>query len=345
MKFTRLSLIVTAFLWTVASASTDAELDKTIEAKKATADSLQDMAEELEDQAGQLEDQLENIEDDKEDLKSEIRDQIEDLHEEIATIREKLDETLEDLKDQQDDIEDRVEDMIEEQERKRSGSFIVTLEYSHLDTDPLKLFLKNETTIDFNLTGNSMFMFGLMGYYNSGNDVRVGNGVYAGYKSFQSKTFSTTYYDPFLGDSVTVDSIATLRVIPAYIGFICEKAFVYEPVNFFAGIMLGGSMTVVVADKEETPGELFIDGNEDDSENDDHTDKKYPVLLAPAFSWDIHGGLAFTLSEHMHLGIDGVVRFSYAYEGFNGVNTSTNTPDFFSVSPGLRFRLTFGKAG
>jgi len=64
------------------------------------------------------------------------------------------------------------------------------------------------------------------------------------------------------------------------------------------------------------------------------------VALAPAFAWDVHGGLAFRLAPRLHIGLDGVVRFAYAYRGY-GVGFG----DFVTVSPGVRMRLTFGSAG
>ncbi len=69
-------------------------------------------------------------------------------------------------------------------------------------------------------------------------------------------------------------------------------------------------------------------------------DNKYSTALAPMVSWDIHGGAAVALSPKFHLGFDMAILFSYGFNGFG-----SGSSDFLSVSPGMRLRFTFGKAG
>ncbi len=351
MSLFKLSLIAAALFLATASARAEdeqsgASVHFQLEVKKAMADSMEKQADSLEAQASQLEDRLDTIQEGREDLKDDLEDQIEDMHEAIADLKDKLDDAREEVQEKVEEMKEVADDALEEkeealEEERHTGSFILALEYSHLDIDPLKNLARHDRSLvgkPFDFSNNQMLMFGLMGYYNLENNVRVGNGLFAGYKLFQSGEYTGTRYDS-IGDFIdTVDSIVTLRVIPAYIGFICEKAFVYNPVNFFAGIMLGGSMSIVVKEEQQAAYASSFIHDDDDDDGDDES--RFSVALAPAVAWDVHGGVAVRLSERLHLGIDGVVRFAYAYEGYGA-----GFGDFVSVSPGVRLRLTFGKAG
>ena len=341
MRLIQHSLLCITVLVGVSFTAAESGSTEEFEAKKARADSLEQEADSLDRKALQLENQLDAIEENRSDLQEEIKVQIENLRETIDNIEERVEDAVNDLKDAQEEAEGQLEDRMEKrEEHKHAGSFIFGIEYSHLDAAPLKYLAKHDKSLmdkyPFDFADNNMLMFGFMGYYNMDNNVRVGNGLYAGYKSFQSDPYSTVSVDSILNISENVDSVVTLRVIPAYIGFICEKAFIFDPVNFFAGIMLGGNLTVIV--KEEQRSELTSTFISDDY--DDERDSRYSVALAPAIAWDIHGGMAFKLAPRMHIGIDGVVRFAYAYEGYGA-----GFGDFLSVNPGVRLRLTFGNAG
>jgi hypothetical protein len=212
------------------------------------------------------------------------------------------------------------------------------VEYHRLDTDPLieNLAQKARSTQmkNFDFENNHMLMLTLMGYYNVENNLRVGNSIMAGYKSFTSDVYRTVRDDGLFGSQDSVDSVSTLRIIPAYIGFVCEKAFIFEPVNFFVGFVIGGNLTIAIEEEEEQDSDML-------NFNDDDIDPRFRVAFAPAFAWDVHGGVAFKLTDKMHIGVDGVLRFAYAYEGFIQINDG----DAFSFSPGVRLRLSFGSAG
>ncbi|MBN1758007.1 MAG: hypothetical protein JW863_06810 [Chitinispirillaceae bacterium] len=341
MRILEKTLFVTLLLLCGVFATADTAAHPDLDAKKAIADSLQQAADSLDLKAQQLEEQLRNIEKSRTDLRDEIEEQIENLREVIEDIKEQVEKTLDDLRESQDEAVERLEEQIEEREEHRhAGSFIFGIEYSHLDTDPLRYLQDHDKSLtgkyNFDFNDRNMLMFGLMGYYNMQSDVRVGNGIYAGYKSYQSDEYTTIAVDSLFNTSEEVDSIVTLRVIPMYIGFICEKAFIFEPVNFFAGIMLGGNLSFIIKEEERAQmNSSFISDDYDDNGGSD-----YSFAFAPAVAWDVHGGMAFRLSEHMHIGIDGVMRFAYAYEGYGA-----GFGDFLSVSPGVRLRLTFGNAG
>lgn len=371
MRIHYLVLLLVTLFWATAFAQSELTLSAELKVKKGEADSLEQVADSLEERAAQLEERLGDIrdlKDDRDDVKEDLEEEIGELHEVIANLRERVEEANKNIRDARDDMYDHHDDIKEMRsealedinetrrealedineskeearediaERAQRGSFVAGFEYSLLDTDPLRDLVKNDKTLSyasdkFSFSNDNMMMFTLMGYYNLENDVRVGNGLFAGYKAYQSKPFAGQDGDD---DDLEPDStIATLRVIPVYLGFICEKAFVYDPVNFFFGIMVGGNLSIVV--KETQPAETASPFMEADDDDDDHD---FSVALAPAFSWDVHGGLAFRLAPKFHLGFDGVVRFAYAYQGYGA-----GFGDFVTVSPGVRLRLTFGNAG
>ncbi|MBN1130056.1 MAG: hypothetical protein JXA71_13780, partial [Chitinispirillaceae bacterium] len=260
MRFVPLIFLGTALFAVTASAETGFSVNAEINIKKSQADSLQQKADSLENEASRLEDRLDDIQEarkDRKDLKDDLEDQIKELQEELDDLKERIDDAREEIQDKVEDLQDVKDDLDEKMEEERHiGSFILTFEYSHLDVDPLKYLVRNDRSLQgardkFDFSNNQMMMFGLMGYYNMENNVRVGNGFYTGYKLFQSDAYTGIHYDSLHIDSMEVDSVITLRVIPAYIGFICEKAFVYDPVNFFAGIMLGGNMTILVKEDQQ----------------------------------------------------------------------------------------------
>jgi TolA-binding protein len=324
-----------------AGAQPDSLAADDMEAKKAQVDSLLHEADILDERASRLEDRLESAGENRSDLGEELKEQIEELRDAVDNIRDNVEQAVDALEDAREEAVEKIEDALDEREEKRhAGSFIVALEYSRLDVRPLESLQKNDKSLTgkytFDFSNRSMMTFGLMGYYNMENNVRVGNGISAGYKSYQSGTYSTTAYDSLLEISEPVDSVVTLRVIPASIGFVCEKAFMYDPVNFFAGMMIGGNLTIVVKEEQEAQLESSFISSGSDSDHD----SRYSVALAPAVAWDVHGGAAFKVSRIMHIGFDAIIRFAYAYEGFGA-----GFGDFLSVNPGFRLRLTFGNAG
>lgn len=342
-------LLCTVFSFCTVVAQDEPDAASAFESRQWYADSLEQRADSLQEKANELENQLHAIEQRQPDNDPAIDSQLQDLRTEIEEIHAVIAETAEAIESTQEDIEEYVEEIAKDKKKKKHrGSFIFSLEYSRLAKEPLEDLVGTMNDIDFTLSNRQFITFGFMGYYTNQSNVRLGNGLFAGYKTFQSEPFTTNRYDSSSEETISVDSFVTLRVIPASFAFIGEKAFRYESLNFFAGIMLGGNLTIIVADKSELSNDLFEDTERQsvDKEEWDHEhDKKYPVLLSPAVTWDIHGGIAFAMSENMHVGIDGTLRFTYAYEGFNGVNTPIHSDEFLSVTPGVRLRLTFGNAG
>jgi len=314
------------------------------------ADSLQRQADSLEQRASELEQQFDMFDTAATgDNDSGLTGEISRLKQEMVAVREKIKATVSDIVASVDNNKVREEEpapaaekvqvVIEEPEPKKGfGAFCLSFEYTAFDVDPLRHLAKHDrslTGVPLSFSDNNMLTIGLMGYFSKDNSMRIGNGLSCGYKAFTSDIFTRPSDN---SDTAQMsDSIVTLRVIPVNFGFLCEKALRYNPVDFFAGLMVGGHLTVVV--KEEQAATLvssFIGEESIQKEKE----PRYSVALSPAVFWDLHGGIAFALSEKMHLGIDGVARFTYAYEGFGA-----GFGDYLSITPGIRMRLSFGSAG
>jgi hypothetical protein len=349
MRFRASFLLYLPILWVPLFAQPPQPEAVDTDIRRAKADSLQLQADSLEARASQLERQLDTLENGSDDFKTELKLEVDKIHSEIMAVKDKIAAVVNDIFSPVDiadaapaeDPPDQDKVVIEERKvKKYYGSFIVALEYTRFDVGPLEHLAENDRSLTgkhFDFSDNQMLTFGLMGYYSKDNSVRVGNGLYAGYKLYHSDVFKGSQTDSLSETVATVDSVITLRVIPTYFGFLCEKAFMYDPVSFFAGIMLGGNLTVVV--KEEQEARLVSSFINDADRNDDENGR-FSVALSPAVFWDVHGGMGFKLSDNMHFAIDGVLRFAYAYEGFGA-----GFGDFLSVNPGVRVRLTFGNAG
>ncbi len=316
---------------------------------------LKELQKDIENDLNDLEDDLGDVQDDFDDIEEKkreaIEDSIEDIHDveddlkdDIDGLREDLSETKEELKedieDAKEDIRDQLEDIKEENENG-GGAFMFTTRLLWHDTDPLKDLNETDPGLKgkvFDFSNRKMMMIGFNGYYDVDRGLRIGGGLWTGYKRYKSDTYTGMYTDS-LGDTTYNDSIVNLRVIPAYCGFICEKAFLFPNFSLFAGFMLGGGATILIKNSEASDiGSVFIDET-------DSSSNKYSAAVAPALAWDIHAGMAFTLSPHFHLGIDWVLLFAYAYEGFGKGSSGSSTNDFLSISPGLRLRIVIGKEG
>lgn len=316
------------------------------------ADSLQREADSLERRALELEMHLDSIEAKSQGSTNDsgFTEEIARIKHEMLTIRDKITASVKaaintvhvtDQRAQEPPPPMRVQVLVEEPPpppKKGAGAFMLSFEYTDFDAAPLEQLAKNDRSlagIPLSFSDNRMLTLGLTGYHSDDHNVRLGNGLYFGYKSFNSEIYSRL--SDTSDTAVYLDSIVTLRVIPISYGFLCEKAFRYDQVDFFAGIMVGGHLTLVV--KEEQSAEGMSSFISEDSHSDDE-EGRVSVALSPAIYGDIHGGISFALSEGLHLGIEGIIRCAYAYEGFG-----PGFGDYVTASPGIRLRLSFGKAG
>ncbi len=340
-----LVMIVSAALFVAASGeSFQSDSAAGLDTNRTKADSLQAAAEKLEAKALALEAQLDSLNDEPHGLRNDLEEAIGNLRMEIGEIRENIEKAISGLLESQEEVEEECEKRIQgeiELRKEKSGrkqlkfSFVSGMEYSFLDTDPLlRSLVRNARSTrdnDFDFGNKGMLMLSFMWYHSLDNGIRVGNDFSGGYKQFQSEPYGN---DDMNGEENPADSVIILRVIPAFLGFICEKAFDLQSMQLFGGFMIGAGTTVVIENKEPLSSD-FIGGT-----HEEKGERSYGVVFAPVFAWDLHCGMALKPAESMSIGIDGVLRFAYAYEGFTRINDG----DAFSCSPGIRLRLSFGRA-
>jgi gas vesicle protein len=295
------------------------------------------------------------------DVVKEVSEAVEDVHGRIEDIKEECQDKIDDVKEELSDVADDLREELEEckhergeetQETRchRGGNGIISTQFLWLDTDPIHELCAREKTLkgkDFNFDENRVApMIGIIGLRNQGNGIRIGQGIWCGYKRFQSELYAATKIDTVTNDTQTVDSVILLRAIPAQLGFIVEKSFGFGNWELFAGAMLGGGAEVLISQFKEADGTIFIsddDNNDHDFDSDTldhHTSHSIGATVATFLAWDVHAGASVSLAPGFHLGLDGVVNFNYSPEGFGRLSG-----DFLAVNPGLRLRLTFGKMG
>ncbi len=218
-----------------------------------------------------------------------------------------------------------------------SSAFVLMPELVWIDNGPLDELIKKEGSLkDLSFKfhqRNSNFMLGLGGIHDHGNGFRTGFSLHGGYKSFHSETFTG-------GASRALrDSVAILRMIPAYGGFTFDKAYRFYDMTLSFGTMLGGGAFILhrqFYDVEESGA--FTSTGPDTSDDDDETVGEW--ACAPIFAFDLHAGVSFELSPLLHLGVEAVALCFYSPEGYGYA-----TGEFFTVNPGLRLRLSIGRAG
>jgi len=216
-------------------------------------------------------------------------------------------------------------------ECKQGGAGVLSMQFMVLDTRPFEDLVQKEPGLKeyaFDFNEKTTPLLGIFGYYDMGYGTRTGLGVWIGYKAFHGTRSGVMTNE--------TDSISLMRTIPAHIGFNMEKAFNFNHVSLFAGGMIGGgSYFIHKSIYESNTSSVFIQ-SEDDFEND-NTDLHW--AFAPYITWDMHGGAAVKVTDHFHVGIDGVLLVNYAPDGF-GIGST----DFVTLNPGLRIRFTFGNA-
>jgi hypothetical protein len=206
-----------------------------------------------------------------------------------------------------------------------------SVQFTFLDTKPFAHLVNHYAYLkghDFDFGSRATPMFGLTGFHENRCGYRFGGGIWAGYKLFESAKYSGT-------DSAGAahDSIAQLRVIPVYAGFLFEKVVYCGQVGFQAGMLLGGGAYVVHASKTDMadPAPLCGDGS-DSAESVNHWGAAGFGIM------DLYAGATVRLAPCFGIALDGMLGLTYSSEGF-GVGYG----DFASVNPGVRLRLLVGK--
>jgi hypothetical protein len=214
------------------------------------------------------------------------------------------------------------------------------------DKEILQRLTNYETDLQqlgFDMTDNRIFMLGGMGYSENDAGVRVGSGLWIGYKKYTSTVYEGPYREPGqIAPAVVEELYTTLRIIPVYAGMLVEKNFDLNYVTLFAGGFFGGG-ALLIHKIEEKAGDIFFDDSDYEYEydaNDSLHVNAGAIAVAPGVYADLHGGVAVKLAPSVQLGLEGVLTFAYAPDGFV---TGAGFGDFVTVSPGLRARLIFGR--
>ncbi|MBD3343997.1 MAG: hypothetical protein GF401_02930 [Chitinivibrionales bacterium] len=193
-----------------------------------------------------------------------------------------------------------------------------------LSMDPINEVIETDDllrhyTFSINDYFEPVFMQGGKGYGGLGNGLRLGGGGMEGILFFPSK-------------NAYQDSAVDLEIEIQYGGFLIEKAWVIDKLNYTAGTYLGsGSITlnaVKYSLSERTNFENEID--------DDEAQK----AKARFFSMEIHGGFTYSFFPLVHIGMDMALPFFFSSKGFE-----RRSSDFFSVNPGLQAKIMFGTLG
>ena len=237
----------------------------------------------------------------------------------------------------------------DQDENRIGGSGCLEIGITSMNLDPLKRVVKNDLDKGgFDFSKNKFFTIGALGYSGKKrNGMRIGWGGWAGYNSMYSNEWqgvadSSLFVD--YGDSL-VDSVIQLHTLFAHTGLIVERSFNLRNVNLYAGGMMGGGVLVAYA-QPKLSGNAFkyVDDHDSEIEINDSSitigdgalngDK---AAFAPLWAFDIHGGITYSLTTWMHLGVDASALFYYSSTGFG-----YRYGDLFTVNPGVRIRLVFG---
>lgn len=258
------------------------------------------------------------------------------------------------------------EDAVDET-KKIGGAGAIGVGVMSLDLDPLKKVVEKDLQREgFQFDDNRFMTVSFLGY--SGprrNGFRIGGTGTFGYNTLYSNSWKGVVKDSEYvaahPDSL-MDSVVQLHNIIAYGGLVLEKSFnLPANISLFVGGMIGAGALVSIADYKMAD-DAFMDFRQHDDEYDDDdgkvtiTDDKivvdnkngdqdtvnHPedkVAVAPLWAFDLHGGVTYTLTNWMHIGLDASVTAFYSSTGF-----SFRQGHFSTVNPGVKLRLIFGNA-
>jgi hypothetical protein len=253
------------------------------------------------------------------------------------------------------------EDTIDET-KKIGGAGCISVGVMNLDLDPLKKVVEKDLQREgFQFDDNRFMTVSILGY--SGprrNGFRIGGTGTVGYNTLYSNSWKGVVKDSEYvathPDSL-MDSVVQLHNVLAFGGLVLEKSF-NLPANFslFAGGMIGAGVLVSIADykmaddaftdihrnNNDGNGEITITNDkivvDNGNANDTVTHSEDKVAVAPLWAFDLHGGVTYTLTKWMHIGLDASITAFYSSTGFSYRN------HFSTVNPGLKLRLIFGNA-
>jgi hypothetical protein len=214
------------------------------------------------------------------------------------------------------------------------GAGVLTTQLIWFDKNPLRTLAHKDRDLrlrDFDFPREPTVMLGIMGHHESRSGFRGGMSLWAGYNSFESAEY------PVDRDTATHDSITTLRFVPVYGGFNFDKVFHFGRMSLSMGGMLGGGAYLLFMreyDLDESAAFVTVD-----SDTANEKSVRVGFAWAPLMTAEARVGTMVDLAPVFHIGLDGVLLMNYSPEGFD-----VATGNFFSVNPGVRLRLVFGKA-
>jgi hypothetical protein len=203
------------------------------------------------------------------------------------------------------------------------GGIMFSPTIAALSMKPIQKLVRNDLTLrrysftDIDGSYKPLMLMGGSVYGGLGNGVRIGVSGWGGEYEFTSGTNG--------------DSTIFLNVSHSFGGFMIEKAFVKNNMNYLVGGTIGfGSLTVTKGAAND-PWKTVS--------NDDET--KEEEAKAPYSGVNLHSGFTVTVLPWMHIGADVNGSFLFSVNGFD----IPGCKGFMTVVPGLRFRITFGNIG
>jgi hypothetical protein len=192
-----------------------------------------------------------------------------------------------------------------------------------LSMGPVQELVRNDYTLRqyrFNDIDGSYKPLLLMGgtvYGGLGNGVRIGVSGWGGEFEFTSSPIG--------------DSTIFLNVSHSFGGFMIEKAFVKNTMNYLVGGTIGFGSLTVTKGVSNNPWKTISD----------EIDEIKEEAKAPYSGVNLHSGFTASVLPWMHIGADVNGSFLFSVNGFD----IPGCKGFMTVVPGLRFRITFGNIG
>lgn len=203
------------------------------------------------------------------------------------------------------------------------GGITVSPTIAALSTKPVQKLVRKDNTLrrysftDIDGSYKPLLLMGGSVYGGLGNGVRIGISGWGGEYEFTSATIG--------------DTSIYLSVSHSFGGFMIEKAFVKNNMNYLIGGTLGfGSLTVT----KGTTGDPWKTTIDEIEENEEEAKARYSGV-------NLHSGFTVTLLPWMHIGADVNGSFLFSVNGFD----IPGCKGFMAVVPGFRFRITFGNIG
>jgi len=206
------------------------------------------------------------------------------------------------------------------------GGIIFSPTIAALSTKPVQTLVRNDITLrrysftDIDGSYQPLLLIGGSVFGGLGNGVRIGVSGWGGEYEFTSGTNG--------------DSTIFLNVSHSFGGFMIEKAFVKNNMNYLVGGTIGfGSLTVIKGTTND-PWKALSDEVDDYKSKGEEAKAMYSGV-------NLHSGFTVTLLPWMHIGTDINGSFLFSVNGFD----IPGCKGFVTVVPGLRFRITLGNIG